>query len=224
MGRVSEEGEHPAIPAGPALLSRSEETIAVAGHDLPLSSIFAYDSELWNLRAIVSEFFGTDALESLHCDPRWNPRDEGLSLPHHFITRNSWDAGKALREAVIERSMPIIKSLVFDHIASFVGPIRSCQPLAMMRVNFHGSRAILRFHRDQEYGQQPNTINVWLPVTRVYGGNSMYVESAPGLSDFKPVELEYGEALMFYGTEMVHGTLDNLSGGTRISYDFRFSL
>jgi hypothetical protein len=207
-----------------ALRARSEETVEVAGHALPLSSVFAYDTARWDLRAIVAEFFGTDALETLHLDPRWNPQEEGLPLPHHFVTRNSWDVSKALREAVIEHSMALIQSLVFDHIAGFVGPIRSLQPEAMMRVNFHGSRAILRFHRDEEYGQRPNLVNVWLPVTRTHGSNSMYVESAPGLSDFKPVELDYGEGFMFYGTQMVHGTLDNLSGGTRISYDFRFSL
>jgi hypothetical protein len=203
---------------------RSEQTVDVAGHALPMSSVFRYDTAQWDLRAIVSEFFDTTALETLHCDPRWNPHEQDLKLPHHFVTRNSWDVSKTLREAVIERSMPLIKSLVFDHIASFVGPIRSCQPEAMMRVNFHGSRAILRFHRDSEYGQRSNMVNIWLPVTRAYGSNSMYVESEPGLSDFKPVELEYGECLMFYGTEIVHGTLDNISGGTRISYDFRFSL
>lgn len=202
----------------------SPATVEVAGRALPLSSIFAYDTARWDLRSIVADFFGTDALETLHLDPRWNPRDADLALPHHFVTRNSWDVSKALREAVTERSMALIHSLVFDHIAGFVGPIRSLQPEAMMRVNFHGSRAILRFHRDEEYGQRPNLVNIWLPVTRTHGSNSMYVESAPGLSDFKPVELEYGEGFMFYGTEMVHGTLDNLSGGTRISYDFRFSL
>jgi hypothetical protein len=212
--------------AGPAspIRSCSDETTEVAGRALPLASVFAYDVARWDLRALVAEFFGTDALETLHADARWNPHDEALRLPNHRITRNSWDVSKAVREAVIARSMPLIQSLVFDHVATFMGPIRSCQPEAMMRVNFHGSRAILRFHRDVEYGQRPNVVNIWLPVTRVYGSNSMYVESAPGLSDFKPVELDYGEALMFYGTEMVHGTLDNVSGGTRISYDFRFSL
>lgn len=204
--------------------SRSAETVDVAGRALPLSTVLAYDTARWNLRAIVAEFFGTDELEALHTDGRWNPHAPGLSLPNHAITRNSWDAGKDLRDAVIERSMPVIHSLIHDHIAAIVGPIRSCQPVAMMRVNFHGSRAILRFHRDREYGQLPHTVNVWLPVTRVHGGNSMYVESAPGLSDFAPLELEWGEAFMFYGTEMLHGTLDNMSEGTRISYDFRFSL
>jgi hypothetical protein len=203
---------------------RSEETVEVAGRVFPMKSVFAYDPARWDVRAIVSEFFGTDDLENLHLDSRWNPHEPGLAVPHHRITRNSWDAGKALHDAVAKRSMPLLRSLVFDHVQSFVGTIRSCQEVAMMRVNFHGSRAILRFHNDQEYGQRPQTINIWLPVTSAYASNSMYVESHPGLSDFTPVELEYGQALMFYGTELLHGTLDNVSGGTRISYDFRFSI
>lgn len=201
----------------------SQETIDVAGRVLPMSSVFEYDTKRWNLRAIVSDFFGTDDLENLHLDPRWNPHEAGLTLPSNVVTRNSWDVSKTLRGAVIERSAPLLKSLVYDLVANFVGEIRSCQEVAMMRVNFHGSRAILRFHKDQEYGQKPNTINVWVPVTSVYGSNSMYVESYPGLSDFTPIELECGQALMFYGTDLLHGTLDNVSGGTRISYDFRFS-
>jgi hypothetical protein len=210
--------------AGTPVQRRSEETVEVAGRILPMSSVFGYDTTRWDLRTFVSDYFGTDDLERLHLDPGWNPHHPDLVLPSHVVTRNSWDAGKALRAAVVERAAPVLKSLVFDFIADFVGEIRSCQEVAMMRVNFHGSRAILRFHKDQEYGQNPNTINVWVPVTRVYGSNSMYVESYPGLSDFTPVELDYGQALIFYGTELLHGTLDNVSGGTRISYDFRFSI
>lgn len=214
----------PAIAFAEALQHAGPRTIDVAGRTLPMSFVFDYDVERWGLRPLVSEYFGTDDLETLHLDPKWNVHKPGLELPSHVITRNSWNVGKALKEAVSERSAPILKSLIYDHVARFVGTIRSHQPVAMMRVNFHGSRAILRFHKDQEYGQRPATINLWLPITSVYGSNSMYIESSPGLSDFTPVELGYGQALMFYGTEMLHGTLDNLSGGTRISYDFRISI
>lgn len=203
---------------------RSQETVEVAGLSLPNSLVFRYDTERWNFRSIVGEYFGTDDLENLHGDPKWNPPKAGLSMPNHVITKNSWNVSKDLRSAVIDRSAPLLKSLIYDLVSTFVGPIRSHQELAMMRVNFHGSRAILRFHKDQEYGQKPNSINIWLPVTKVYGTNSMYLESSPGLSDFTPVELDYGQALMFYGTDLLHGTLDNLSGGTRITYDFRFSI
>ena len=209
-----------AVPLRPM----SSGTVDVAGRTLPIASLFGYDTARFDLRALVAGFFGTDALEDLHLDPRWNPHPAGLALPSYAVTRNCWDASRALREAVIERSAPVIKALIDEVVTGIVGPIRSHQPLAMMRVNFHGSRAILRFHNDTEYGQRPNAINIWLPVTRVYGSNSMYVESAPGLADFAPVECGYGEALVFYGTELLHGTLDNMSGGTRISYDFRVSI
>jgi hypothetical protein len=204
--------------------NRSSETVEVAGKILPMSCVFDYDTGRWGLRAIVSEFFGTDDLENLHLDPRWNPSPAGLKIPSHVITKNSWEVSKDLRTAVVGRSATLLKSLIYDHIANIAGEVRSHQAVAMMRVNFHGSRAILRFHNDKEYGQKPEQINVWLPITSVYGSNSMYVESFPGLSDFTPVELQYGQGLMFYGTELLHGTLDNVSGGTRISYDFRFSL
>ncbi|HEX5182640.1 MAG TPA: StrG-like protein [Allosphingosinicella sp.] len=203
---------------------RGDGTVDIAGRTLPMSSVFDYDTGRWDVRALISDHFGTDDLENLHLDPKWNPLDPARKQPSTAIMRNSWDVGKAMREAVIERSMPVLKSLIYDRISDFVGPIKSHQPTAMMRVNFHGSRSILRFHCDREYGQTPNTVNVWLPVTSVYGTNSMYVESAPGLSDFAPLELDYGQAFLFYGTEMLHGTLDNMSGGTRISYDFRFSI
>jgi ectoine hydroxylase-related dioxygenase (phytanoyl-CoA dioxygenase family) len=212
------------VLAEPRFEAWSEETVEVAGKPIPLASVFAYDTKLWDLRAIVADFFGTDALESLHLDPRWNPHEPGLALPSFAITQNSWDVSKDLRSAVGERSAAVIKSLIDEVVTELVGPIRSHQPLAMMRVNFHGSKAILRFHNDREYGQKPNAMNIWLPVTKVFGSNSMYVESSPGLSDFRPVELEYGQALIFYGTELLHGTLDNVSGGTRITYDFRVSI
>lgn len=202
----------------------SGDTIDIGERTLPMSMVFRYDTERWNLRAPVAAFFGTDDLETLHEDARWNPHHPGQALPNHAITKNSWEAGRQLRDAVAETAAPLLRSLTFDFLTTLVGPIRSVQPLPMLRVNFHGARAILRFHRDVEYGQSPSTINIWLPVTKVYGSNSLCLESRPGKSDFTPIELDYGQALMFYGTEIWHGTLDNISGGTRISLDFRFSL
>lgn len=202
----------------------SDGTCEVAGQVLPFSSVFEFDTDRWDLRTKVAKFFGTDDLENLHQDPRWNPHKIGLPRPNHTITKNSWEAGKAVHQAVSKAAAPTLKSLIYDGIAQFIGPVKSHQPQAMMRVNFDGSRAILRFHADKEYGQRDSLINVWLPVTSVSGSNSMYVESSPGQSDFKPVELEYGQALLFYGTELIHGTRDNLSGSTRVSYDFRFSI
>jgi hypothetical protein len=38
-----------------------------------------------------------------------------------------------------------------------------------------------------------------VPLTHVYGSNSLWVESAPGLADFQPVEACSGQAQHRYG-------------------------
>jgi ectoine hydroxylase-related dioxygenase (phytanoyl-CoA dioxygenase family) len=116
----------------------------------------------------------------------------------------------------------LFRGLLFEHVSEFLYPVHGYQPLAAMRVNLHGSKAILRFHADSEYGQTAEGINLWLPVTSTRGTNSMYLESDVGRADFAPLQLEYGQACIFRGGALLHGTVDNDSGSTRISYDIRF--
>ena len=49
----------------------------------------------------------------------------------------------------------------------------------------------------------------------------MWLESVPGLGDFKPVEMEVGEYTIFYGNKCAHGNKENKTGKTRVSMDFR---
>lgn len=36
----------------------------------------------------------------------------------------------------------------------------------------------------QPYNHQPNEVNVWVPLTAVFGSNSLTSESSPGAGDF----------------------------------------
>ena len=49
----------------------------------------------------------------------------------------------------------------------------------------------------------------------------MWVESLPGLGDYAPVEMEFGECLMFYGNKLRHLNYFNDTKVTRCSFDFR---
>ena len=207
---------------GNAVLFVSAETYTLGSYTLPNYLIFDYDTERWNFRALVSDFFGTDNLEKLHTFPQFNPRTTTDPLPNYEITKNSWAISKALKTTVAPLAEQLFRGLLYDYVATFLFPISGYQPLAGMRVNFHGSKAILCFHSDAEYGQTSEGINLWLPVTKVWGSNSMYLESDVGRGDFTPLQLEYGQACIFYGSKLVHGTVDNDSGSTRISYDIRF--
>jgi hypothetical protein len=205
-----------------AVLFTSPETYAVGARVLPNRLIFRYDTSRWDFRALVSQFFETDELETLHLSPRFNPRTTADPLPNYETTKNSWAISKQLQEAVAPAADRLFRGLLYEHVSEFLYPVAGHQPVAALRVNFHGSKAILRFHADSEYGQAREPINLWLPATRVWGANSMHLESDVGRADFAPLELEYGQACIFRGTELVHGTVDNDSGSTRISYDIRF--
>jgi hypothetical protein len=207
---------------GNEVLFASAETYPLGSYTLPNYLIFAYDTERWNFRTLVADFFETDNLEHLHLLPQFNPSTTNAPLPNYEITQNSWAISKALKTTVAPLAEQLFRSLLYDHVAAFFFPILGYQPLAGMRVNFHGSKAVLCFHSDAEYGQTLEGINLWLPVTKVWGSNSMYLESDVGRGDFTPLQLEYGQACIFRGTELVHGTVDNDSGSTRISYDIRF--
>jgi ectoine hydroxylase-related dioxygenase (phytanoyl-CoA dioxygenase family) len=89
---------------------------------------------------------------------------------------------------------------------------------------FHFSRkGSSSFHRDRDYGVDPAHLNVWIPFTRVWGSNSIWIESEEGKGDYSPVSLEYGQALIFDGPNLCHGSVWNNTTSTRVSMDFRFS-
>jgi len=51
----------------------------------------------------------------------------------------------------------------------------------------------------------------------------LWCESDYGLGDYAPMPVRYGEALLFDGGLLRHGSVPNDSGVTRVSMDFRFT-
>jgi len=66
-------------------------------------------------------------------------------------------------------------------------------------------------------------LNVWLPLTPVWDENSIWIESEEGKEDFVPVELDYGQGLVFDDSNLRHGSKANQTPSTRVSFDFRFA-
>jgi len=95
-------------------------------------------------------------------------------------------------------------------------PTSRCHLSSMTEPKSNGRR-----HTDFEYNHVPQEINFWLPITKVFGSSTLWVESHPGWGDFHPLNLEYGEVAMFWGNQCEHYTVPNDSGNTRLSFDFR---
>lgn len=85
-----------------------------------------------------------------------------------------------------------------------------------------GVVSMTRAHRDSDFAAHHGAeINFWIPVTRVWGSNSLYAESAPELQDFHAFELSYGEMAIFNGSRCLHYTEANRTDAVRVSFDFR---
>ena len=76
-------------------------------------------------------------------------------------------------------------------------------------------------HCDASYGFSQSNINFYIPLTKIFGTNSLILESSPGLEDWHTIELEYGGIKRFYGSQCSHFTAENTTTQTRISLDFR---
>ena len=48
-----------------------------------------------------------------------------------------------------------------------------------------------------------------------------WVETVPGLKDYKPMEMSPGEFYIFNGNKCTHGNRPNNTDKTRVSFDFR---
>ena len=97
------------------------------------------------------------------------------------------------------------------------------QKLPSFRVNQPGGKAIYVPHCDGDklHKHPAGEINVFMPLTKSFGNNSMYVESIPGLGDYNSVDLDYGQVFMFYGNRQRHLNKYNDTEKTRCSFDFR---
>lgn len=85
--------------------------------------------------------------------------------------------------------------------------------------------AIGRRHRDRDYGHQPGQVNFWLPLSRVAGDNTLYVEPFGGARQALalPLEGNFGTLHRFYGgcslltPVIVRGGETHLVGSTTVT-------
>jgi len=80
-----------------------------------------------------------------------------------------------------------------------------------------------RPHRDEDYFHPCCEVNFWIPVTPVFGSNSLYSETRRGAGDYHAFEAQgdQGELIRFWGNQVWHYTMPNETDATRVSFDFR---
>ena len=89
-----------------------------------------------------------------------------------------------------------------------------------LRVNFPNNKAVGDWHRDREYSHPLEEINIWVPITKSFDTNAIWIESEFDKNDFKPVNVDYGQFIIF-DSGLKHGNKLNIENKTRLSFDFR---
>ena len=91
-----------------------------------------------------------------------------------------------------------------------------------LRVAMPSRAATIGVHRDADYpGHHPAEINLWCPLVRVANTNTLWTESTPGKGDYRSMDLDVGQCLIFNGNLCRHFTKPNEEGRTRVSFDLR---
>jgi hypothetical protein len=113
---------------------------------------------------------------------------------------------------------------IVEQIAPKFGKQISYSAHPQMRVHLAGSGGVSEFHRDVDVTGRYDQINCYLPFTDVFDSNTLWCESDYGLKDYRPINLKFGEAFIWDGGFLQHGTFRNETAHTRVSCDFRFSV
>lgn len=130
----------------------------------------------------------------------------------------------------------------YDIIKKYFGGEADFQSIPSVRIQFPNMKTV-NFHNDVMYGHGNDIINVWIPITKVQGKNSLHVlnkeDSKRVINIFKnqelslldlneictplskPLNMNFGQYFIF-NTWILHGTFNNNLDQTRISFDMRF--
>jgi hypothetical protein len=180
--------------------------------------VIDYDTDRYPFqRVLAAAVFRTARLDQLHLAWRRRTRRDELTYADNLVLR------RRMQQLPDDSAF---YQLYHAWIARLVAPnygqrIRySAHP--KMRVHLAGTGSVSEFHRDVAATGRTDQINCYLPFTDVHGTCTIWSESRYGTRDYEPINLRYGQALLWDGGQLEHGTYPNLTDSTRVSCDFRF--
>ncbi|MEM1203674.1 MAG: hypothetical protein AAGN66_10635 [Acidobacteriota bacterium] len=186
-------------------------------------TLIHYDRRRFDFRAWAHRALGCPAMGC-----------SDLGLLHRHLSPSQREDLGATRKALLARLddafgevADLYRRFVAEVVAPRFGKLVSYQDPPIFRVQLDGFGTISPFHCDRFFNDDPESPvlrrsrNVWVPLTPVAGNNSLWIESAPGAGDHRPVAADFGQALIFDAMSLEHGSRANDTGVTRVSFELR---
>jgi hypothetical protein len=174
--------------------------------------ILTYDQSRYPFADLVREIFGISDLAQIQS-----------SVPLERLTRGT-DQSTDLHARFYANNASVLavyETFVADQIAPLYAERFCYQRVPTFRVQLPNNVAVGDFHVDADYHHPAGECNFWLPLTRCWGNNSIWIERHQGEGDYEPVTLRPGEVLAFDAVHLRHGNKLNDTGAARVSLDFR---
>ena len=187
-----------------------------------MSIVKDYDLTKYKFVDLIRELYEVEDLTTLHLlDPNLSnsssltQSEEAETIFHKKFYKKLNDGW----EEIIDQYHKFVQNEVspwFDDDFLF-------QTFPSFRVQVPNQTAVSKWHfdSDPDHGHPDWEINFQVAITDMVDTSATWLESVPGLSDFKPLNLNAGQYAIFNGNKCRHGNKTNETGLTRVSFDFR---
>ncbi len=185
---------------------------------------FTYDVSKYGFQEKICKIFGVKNLASLHKD-----RDDLLPV-HELVFENESRTefhNKFYNELTNSPLGIELKKMYLVFLKNEIKPLMKeefiFQTFPTFRVHLPNDKAVHKWHYDSDPDHQhPHwELNIQIALTDMVDTQATWVESVPGLKDFRPMNMRYGEFYIFNGNRCCHGNKPNITDTTRVSFDFR---
>jgi len=181
-----------------------------------------YDTERFPFAAVLRrDVFRVRSLETMHREVLAGRSSRGQRT--ELRTRDNLAARELVQQ--LPDSAPFFQ-LYHEFMRLVLAPVAgrslSYSNRPKFRVHFPGTASVSSFHSDVPVTKRIDQVNFWMPITDVHGSAALHLESDYGKQDYTPVPLRYGQALIFDGGYLGHGSVLNTTDVTRLSFDMRF--
>lgn len=181
-----------------------------------------FSTDKYNFRLLIEEFLAYKELEQIHTRDKFTKQltssDGEYGDQKQKIHRMFYDK---LDEDL--RFVELYNKFIKDIISPIFKEEIYYQKFPTFRVHQPDNICVFKWHRDKDFGHNEKEINFYMPITKAYDSNTIWVEKfvGAGKENSIPFNANYGELIEWDGASLFHGNQSNKTGASRISLDFR---
>ena len=180
---------------------------------------YNYNMKKYNFTDEIKKLYNIDNLSEIH--DKWNKAKRYDLLNDVETDQLTVYHEKFYDEADKTKFYSIYKSFIKEFIQKLFNEEILYQKIPTFRVHQPNNLAIAAYHRDSDYSHSTSEVNFYLPLTKAWGNNTIWVETESDKKDFQPIEAEVGEIWKWDGANLLHGNKINDTSTSRVSIDFR---